>query len=274
MEETLKKLQEFLKHHIPENKLIILPFSGGLNSTTILGVLRTVYPSDQIFLFHGSSDLNKIETLHAKKIADQFKVVLHIFDATKIKQSYKETLALVLDSVKRTDDKYSREVLEVTDMSNVIHSLSRSISRETSGVLIGMIDLDEILTGYFAKDCYAGDFLPMGGLFRSELRELAKVVGVKDFLPEKWASFPGCGNLPLNVTEKIKLMHGTQEFSNESELIQELDLFIRGLPHQTTEISSFIKTQLHKIRTVLLGRPVFFADSERRAKIYSFLNTE
>jgi len=93
-----------------------------------------------------------------------------------------------------------------TDFGNIAARVRMAclynLAARSNGLVIGTSDKSEILLGYFTKYGDGGaDVLPLGGLFKTQVKELARMLGV----PKKIIQKPPSPNLWLGQTAEEEL---------------------------------------------------------------------
>ncbi len=258
----LKKFSNFLKKNVPAGKTLVLPFSGGLDSVALLAMLCAAYDKNKIFIFHASLKHNKQETKHAQLIAKKFGVRIHSFNLQKLKNEHDLTIAKILKTKKATDEYY---------MGNLLYALARGITRQKNGILLGTLDLTELLTGYYTKDSFSGDLLPIGGLSRSELKQIAKHLGVTSFLPEGWGPFSGNGNLVKDINKSLEKLGKNLDFADEDVLEEEVYKCMYLSKDKKKDLRQFLKNNRHKSKPIFLGKPIFYPNKKTENYALSFI---
>lgn len=252
------------KRQIIPGLRLCVPFSGGVDSGVCLALaIRAVGVNKVIALHVGHTSLSPKETENAGKIIDFLGVKLITIDLMQVGLLYRNTIQEAMDQV--TKDSELRVGTEVVQNSSLVYMATRDIARQRKAMVVGTLDLAEILVGYFPKEAFGGDFLWIGGLLRAEVRQLAVDLGIPH-LPESPVVTPTCGSIAayINETNKCRLVRSERD----------LDLQLLGLlsGHQISEnLLGFCLSAKHKAMSSLLGRPVYYPSRDRETQVSNWL---
>jgi len=163
---------EFIRNEvtIAKSQGVILGLSGGIDSsvalylaTKALGntrVLGLILPDKKV------SQQNDIDD--AIELSQKVGINYHIIDITEIKQKYLDILPL---------EKISIGNLTARIRMNFIYYYSNIENK----LVLGTSDKSELMIGYFTKfGDGAADMLPIGGLYKTQVRILATRLGVSE----------------------------------------------------------------------------------------------
>lgn len=231
---------------VPKGATVVLPFSGGLDSATIAAYLAMLTEPQKVIAIHiGHSTTQPQETVNARKVANSLGINFMEVDLHDVQMRFTK---IILENSR--NQSHSGTTLTVTSNASMVYLYAREYTRRVGGFLAGTLDLSEILTGYFPKECFGGDFQPIGGMFRNEVRELASILKLPP-LPEQFAVVPGCGS----IVDYVNSLSNTN-FENEYAL--DLALLREFREDKTSELLSRHLTNMrHKSIYTLRGRPVY-----------------
>jgi NAD+ synthase len=171
-ETVIKKITDFIKRKIKESKAkgVIIGISGGVDSATaaylavkalgkekVLGIIMPYYENqdteDAIYVCKALDIQYKI--VNIKNIVDEFE-----------------------KAIKLNMDKVTKGNLMVRSRMVILYGFANALNY----LVLGTSNKTEYLVGYFTKwGDGANDIAPLLGLYKTEVRELAKILGV----PEK-----------------------------------------------------------------------------------------
>ncbi len=238
---------------IPEGIPIVLPFSGGLDSATIAAFLTRVCGAENILAIHvAHSTTQPQETENAKAVSELLGIQFFELDLHEVNEALDRVIVRETNNFSRATQRS-----ETTSNASVVYAVAREIARRLNGRVPGTLDASEVLTGYFPKETFCGDFAPLAALFRGEVRALSESLGLPP-LPEQFAVVPGCGSIVDYVCSQTG-----EEFASEDELDAEL-LRILERREKRRPLGDFIRSVSHKANTALAGRPVYFPSYKRR----------
>jgi NAD+ synthase len=117
-------------------------------------------------------------------------------------------------------------------------------------LVVGTGDRSEILIGYFTKYGDGGvDFLPLGNLFKTQVRELAKFLGVpekivkKPSAPRLWPTHTAEAEIGMSYDILDLILYGIVDLKmSEEEVAREVDISIDLVKRAVT----MMKTTEHK----------------------------
>ena len=236
-----------------------MPLSGGLDSSVVTALMTNALGATNVIALHTKHETTLAkETEYATKISKKLGVQIITFDIRDLHSLTRESTSLALTRIGRQENG-----LPSTQKVAITYTIAREVTRQVGGRLCGTLDGSEILVGYYPKDMLGGDILPLGGLLRTEVRMVAKELGLVD-LPKNYGVVPGCGSIVGFVNK-----YARSNFTSERELDEDLVRLIS----QTNEgsnrkLRTLCESNRHKAQSTLIGRPAFYLDKQRR------LNTE
>jgi len=177
--------------------------SGGIDSSVLLTILVHSLPEKCIvaLIMPDSRSTPEEDVEDAIDLAESLGVKHHVFYIDKIVDSY--TIAPFVEI---------REDLATGNLrARIRMNLLYYYANKYSGVVAGTGDRSELLLGYFTKyGDGAVDFLPLGCLYKSQVRELGKRLNIpvkitsKPSAPRLWRGHTARGELGFDY-EKIDL---------------------------------------------------------------------
>ncbi len=178
--EVEKKLISFIRYELEQTSLksIVIGLSGGLDSAVVAVLakkaLKSMSLEDNLYaVMMPTTSSNKLHIQHAKDLCDKFCIDYTIVPISNIIDSY------------FSKDKVSS--LRVGNFSaRVRMSILYDISSLKNGVVIGTSNKSELALGY---GTLYGDlacaFNPIGNIYKSDLFEFAKYLGINDEIINK-----------------------------------------------------------------------------------------
>jgi NAD+ synthase len=196
-----KKIVRFLKSVQKKTKLnkVIIGLSGGVDSTTVLYLLKKAYSKKNIFVVYLPYDIFILPFLDG-----QLRQIKHLIKKTKIPENnffvvpFKKPANRIIDQMKTLGkkglDKIICEIKECftcpnTDYLNKIrvgNMMARlrmitlfDIAKKINGLVCGTENKSEHLLGYFTRfGDAASDIEPLSHLYKTQIYELAKYLKV------------------------------------------------------------------------------------------------
>ena len=174
-----KKIEKFISGYISTSsaKGLVVGLSGGLDSSVVLKLsVNALGPSKVLGLVMPSDTTPREDTTHAIDLAKELKIKYHIIDIHPIIRKFEEVLP---------QDKGARGNL----MARVRMSLLYYYAGINSYLVAGTSDKSEVQIGYFSKfGDGAADIMPIAGLYKTQVRALAKYLGIPEAIIQKKSS--------------------------------------------------------------------------------------
>ncbi|MCE4600127.1 MAG: NAD+ synthase [Desulfurococcales archaeon] len=183
---------EFLNSKLEEAgaKGYVVGLSGGVDSATAFALAVKFVGRDRVLpLIMPDTEVTPQEDVEdAKDLASLFGATPHVINITPIVAVYKSTIPV-----------YEGEELDKVPLGNLRARIRMSLlyyyANKLNRLVLGTGDRSEILIGYFTKYGDGGvDVLPIGILYKNQVRRLAKNLGVPDkiaFKPSSPRLWPG-----------------------------------------------------------------------------------
>ena len=170
LETILNFIRDFTK-----GRRVVVGLSGGLDSSVVLALCVRALDSDRILAVHMPDSVTpNYESEDAEKIAREWGVEYRVVNIDPILKKYIELLQI--------KDEKAIGNLKARIRMSILYGIANSESR----LVAGTSNKSEILTGYFTKyGDGASDFAPIGDLYKTQVRELAKILGIPENIIKK-----------------------------------------------------------------------------------------
>ena len=173
------KIEKFISAYISKSsaKGLVIGLSGGLDSSVVLKLsVNALGRSNVLGLVMPSDITPREDTTHAIDLAKELRIRYHIIDIHPIVQKFEEVLP---------ENKEAR--------GNLMARIRMSILYYYAGVnrylVAGTSDKSEIQIGYFSKfGDGAADIMPIAVLYKTQVRALARYLGVPAVIVQKKSS--------------------------------------------------------------------------------------
>jgi len=179
-EDVSCNIQRFILDNVNKSgtKGVIIGLSGGLDSTVTAYLAAKALPKKNILCM--SLPYNRItpriDIEDAKIVSNNLGVELMRIDIAEIHNAF-------LNKLKKN------MIAEGNLIARIRMSLLYYMSNLKNRIVIGTSDRSELLMGYFTKHGDGGsDILPIGGLYKTQVRELGKYLKIPERILEKKSS--------------------------------------------------------------------------------------
>jgi len=174
-----KGIERFISDYISESSVkgLILGLSGGLDSSVVLKLcVNALGPSRVFGVMMPSDNTPKEDVEHAIDLAKSLGVKYRVIDIVSIMKKYEEILPA---------DKRARGNLMARIRMNILYYYAA-----INGYLVaGTSDKSEVEIGYYTKfGDGAADIMPIAGLYKTQVRALAKFLDLPPDIVEKKSS--------------------------------------------------------------------------------------
>lgn len=176
---TTKKFEDFLRNQVEINKTngLILGLSGGIDSAVITYLCARVLKEKMLVLVMPDSKISqKEETEAALKIIDDLGLDYKLLDINLIVKEYSKYIE---------PNEYALGNLRARIRANILYYYANVKNL----LVVGSSDKSEFLIGYFTKfGDGSADILPIVSLYKTQVRELARFLGVSESIIKKKSS--------------------------------------------------------------------------------------
>lgn len=211
---------------------VIVGLSGGIDSSTLLALTAEAVPRDKIvgLVLPDTRVTPREDVEDAVRIAEEYMVKYHLIEIDKIVDSFS-----ILPGFNVSGK------LDVGNLrARVRMTIMYYFANKYNGIVAGAGDRSEILIGYFTKYGDGGaDILPLGCLYKSQVRMLGRRLG----LPERIVSKPSSPRL-----WKDHLAEGELGVKYEDIDLVLYGVFDKGLnPEEVAEAAGIPKSVVDKV---------------------------
>ena len=208
--ELAEKISNWLKQKVGEAsaKGCILGLSGGIDSAVVALLCKKAFPNNTLAVILPCHSL-KEDVQHAKEFAGKFGIETKETDLTAVF----ETLYIALEGKTYKDqiDLSAANLKPRLRMASLYY-----FANKMNYLVIGTGNKSELTMGYFTKYGDGGvDLLPLGGLTKTEVRKLAKELGVPQEIIDKapsaglWHGQTDEGEMGITYDELDQIISGT-----------------------------------------------------------------
>jgi NAD+ synthase len=178
-EESVAVIHSFIKQKVDEAKAkgVLIGLSGGLDSAVVTKLCAdAIGPEKVLVLIMPESSTPQEDIRDALSLASTLGVPYRVIDITDTVAAFSSLLSPIeLDKTTLGNVKARCRMILLYTHSNLENS-----------IVMGTSNKSELLCGYFTKFGDGGaDFSPIGDLYKTQIKELARAIGIPDNLIEK-----------------------------------------------------------------------------------------
>lgn len=180
----LEKAKEIIVDHIVKKSEearvegVVVGLSGGIDSALVAYLSVEALGADNVLGIHmpeASTPSSELED--ATKVAEALGIDLKVIDISDILDAYKSTMPDIDEASAHVDGNLKARV-----RMSMLYYYANMLGR----VVMGTGNKSEILLGYFTKYGDGGvDIEPIGDLYKTEVKEMSKMLGIADSILEK-----------------------------------------------------------------------------------------
>ncbi len=248
-EEQVFILQAFIAHSVRESgrRGVVLGLSGGVDSALVAKLCADALGPEKVLAVGLPDGKGGKDLKDARKFAKGLGIEFRIVNIGPIAASMEKRLRAA------TADQVARGNLRARARMVVLYFLANTQER----VVIGAGNKSEILCGYMTKFGDGGaDFLPIGDLYKTQVREMARHLGLPPEIVEKvptaglWPGQTDEGELGITYDELDRILLGI-ELQMDSEAIAEK---AGVLLDQVRYVEKLVTSSVHKRKMPLIPK--------------------
>lgn len=238
MEEQLKIIKEFIRDKVQKtgSEGIILGLSGGLDSAVVLKLCIESLPKSSIHcLIMPEETTPQVDMEDAKSLADDWGVT---WDEIRID-----------DMVNSFPLSRDGKLAEGNLKARIRMCLEYYFANLENKLVVGTGNKSELLLGYTTKyGDSASDFLPIGDIYKTDLRSFAAYIGVPDKIIQKtpraglWEGQTDEGELGYSYQELDGVLKGLESLASVEEIAARTGMQVKHVE----DISERVFRNAHK----------------------------
>lgn len=199
---ALDNITRFTKNFVENSGAarVVMGLSGGVDSSVLLAVLVEALGSNRVvaLIMPDTRATPPEDTEDAVELARRFDVEYYVVYIDKIVDSYKIAPFVTI----------SEDIVTGNLRARIRSNLIYYYANKHRAVVAGSSDRSELLIGYFTKyGDGAADFLPLGCLYKTQVRRLGLELG----LPEKIVEKPSAPRLYYGHTARDEIGYTYEE---------------------------------------------------------------
>ena len=238
------EVKDFIRDAIQGSgsKGLIVGLSGGIDSSvTVTLCVKAVGPDKVLGLLMPDAGVTPQEDIEdAKSLASSLKIETCTVPIDGIVECFKESLPL------KSVDRVTEGNVSARTRMVLCYFFANALNR----LVVGTGDRSENLIGYFTKYGDGGvDLLPLGHLYKTQVRALAVHLGIPEKIiakpssPRLWPGHKATDEIPVDYDVLDIILHGLIDLGmNPGEVASDLDVSV-GL---VEEVLERFETSKHK----------------------------
>lgn len=203
------QISEWLRRGLEESaaERFVVAVSGGIDSALVCGLAARAVGSDRVLGIVMPSASNPDDAVSAARVAEAFDFATITVDLTEPTKVLENTLPrphdvanlLNLDSPVHAD---AQKLADANVKPRLRMTTSYYVANLCNGIVLGTGNKSEAMIGYFTKYGDGGvDLMPIVDLYKHEVRELARAIGV----PESVVNRPPSAGLWEGQTDEDEI---------------------------------------------------------------------
>ncbi|AIJ05099.1 NAD+ synthetase [Methanocaldococcus bathoardescens] len=244
MEEIVEKITNFIKEKVEEAKAngVVIGLSGGIDSSVTAYLCVKALGKDKVLgIIMPEKNTNPKDVEHAKMVAENLGIKYIISDITDILKAFGAGGYVPTKEF----DKIADGNLKARIRMCILYYFANKYNL----LVVGTSNKTEIYVGYGTKHGdIACDIRPIGNLFKTEVRELAKYLGVPKEIIEKppsaglWEGQTDEEELGIKYETLDKILKLYEKGKSAEEISKELNIPLEDVEH----VFDLIKKNEHK----------------------------
>ncbi|ACZ41908.1 NAD+ synthetase [Thermobaculum terrenum ATCC BAA-798] len=221
-------------------KGIALNLSGGIDSATVAGLAVKAVGPDKVHTLILPIHSNPQDEEHARLVAEKFGLTPQKIDLSPV-------FDLLIQTLPEGSDLAKANLKPRLRMITIYY-----IANTNNLLVVGTGNKTEIMVGYYTKYGDGGvDILPIGGLYKKDVRELAKVLGV----PEEIIAKPPSAGLWPGQTDEGEMGITYEQLDRALEALEKGER--DGIPEDVfSMVQSMVRRSSHKRELPAIYSPV------------------
>ncbi|WP_423793176.1 NAD+ synthase [Methanocaldococcus indicus] len=240
----IDKIIKFIKDVVEEAKAkgVVIGLSGGIDSSTTAFLCVKALGKDRVLgIIMPERDTKKEDIEHAKKVAEMLEIKYIIADITDVLKAF--------GAGGYVPTKEFDKIADGNLKARVRMCILYYYANKYNYLVVGTANKSECYVGYGTKYGDLGcDFMPIAHLFKTEVRELAKKLGVPEEIINKkpsaglWEGQTDEEELGISYDELDKILELYESGKGINEIVEELNISKEKVEH----VFNLIEKNKHK----------------------------
>jgi NAD+ synthase len=246
--EHVTVIERFLQDYLMKSgrKGFIVGMSGGLDSSVVAALCaRSVGPERTAGIYMPDKDSVTEDETDARELADSLGIMFNTIPITSFVESFR--------GLEGTDDELKLGNIKARCRMIILYHAAHSMEY----IVAGTSNKSESLIGYFTKyGDGASDIAPIGDLYKTQVKDLAREIGVPDRLIEKKPSaalWPGQSDeedLGMSYADLDSVLLGIELGFSAEDIVERTGLEAAGV----SDVFERVEKSAHKRRLGLVPK--------------------
>ena len=243
-------IKTFIKMKVEEAGAsgVVIGVSGGLDSAVVAHLcVRTLGKDKVMAVMMPERHSNPQDLEHGILVTKSLGIEHVVVDITEAVESFLKTTA------KLKKDKVSAANVKARCRMVALYYIANSTNR----LVFGCSNKTELMVGYFTKFGDGGaDYLPIGDLYKTQVRELAKKLGIQKIILDKppsaglWEGQTDEAEMGVSYDILDQILYGLETGVPSSQIVKETGC----KPSEVKKIQGKIRSSVHKRRLPLIPK--------------------
>ena len=241
--EVCAKIEQAIRDYVENAKVkgVVIGLSGGIDSSVVAAITVRALGKDKVLgLILPNSNLDDSFENDARELAEQLGIEVKKISIADLEKTFKTSVG---------EELAENKLVVGNAMARFRMILLYAFSNYLNYLVVGTSNKTEILVGYITKYGDGGaDFEPCGELYKTQIRTLAKYLGIPEAIILKpptaglWEGQTDEGELGITYELLDKILYLIDKGLTKDQIAEELD--IEGIV--VNEIMKMIKRSEHK----------------------------
>jgi len=222
--EVEKRIKRFIKEYVDNSRAsgVVLGLSGGIDSNTIGALCASAIGGNRVLglMLPEKETYDAKDIDDAKVVAEKFGLKTQFCDITPALEGFYKSIP-IFDPA----EKLCKGNIKARTRMVYIYYYANKLNR----IVCGSSDKSETMMGYFTKwGDVAADISPIMDLYKTQVRELAKHIGIPHELAEKpstpalWPNQSAEEELGIKYERLDLILYGLERFMSTKEIAEQL----------------------------------------------------
>lgn len=225
-EEVKNETTRFIRGYVEKAKAngIVLGLSGGVDSSTVAALSAIALGGDKVLglMLPEKETYNPIDIKHAKLVAEKFGIKTETIDVTQAIEALQKSIPIF-----DPEDKLCKGNLKARTRMLYLYYYANKLNL----IVCGSSDKSEVMIGYFTKwGDAAADISPIMDLYKTQVRKLARHIGIPDEIVNKpsspmlWPGQTAEEEIGLKYEILDLILYGLEHFMKVEQIAEQLGL--------------------------------------------------